>query len=130
MAIQVGDAAVHEVVVTEAMTADQFGNPGFPVLATPMLAALCEQAAIKVLVGRLEPGQGSVGTRLELDHLAATPLGMPVAITATVTAMDGKQLVFALEARDAHEVVARGVHHRFLVQVDRFLSRVAQKRGG
>ena len=91
------------VSVTPDNTAEKFGNSGAVVFATPMLVALIEQAAINALAPYLADGQGSVGTKVEIAHLAATPVGMSVHATATLEEMAGKKMVFAVEAFDDRE---------------------------
>lgn len=113
--------------VTADLTADRFGNTGVNVLATPMLVALCEEAALTCLAPHLGPGEGSVGTRVELSHTAATPVGMTVRVEATLTQVDGRRLVFDVRARDDREEVGVGRHERFLIDRARFLARIAEK---
>ncbi|HEX4836278.1 MAG TPA: thioesterase family protein [bacterium] len=113
--------------VTADLTADRFGNAGVHVLATPMLVSLCEEAALACLGPHLEPGEGSVGTRIELSHTAATPIGMTVRVEAILTQVDGRRLAFDVRARDDREEVGVGRHERFLIDRARFLARVAEK---
>jgi fluoroacetyl-CoA thioesterase len=113
--------------VTADLTADRFGNPGVNVLATPMLVSLCEEAALACLAPHLGPGEGSVGTRIELNHTAATPIGMTVRVEATLTQVDGRRLTFDVRARDDREEVGAGRHERFLIDRARFLARIAEK---
>jgi len=81
-----------------------------------------------LLLAHLEPGRDSVGTRVELDHLGATLLGMWVEITVTLTAVNGNAVSFDFTARDAVEEVARGKHNRFLVGVEKTAQRLLAKR--
>lgn len=119
-----GEATVR---VTENLTAAALGSGNVNVFSTPALVALLEGAAIAALEGRLPAGQISVGTRLDVRHLAATPVGMTVRATATLTEVDGRRLVFAVEAYDEAEQVGAGMHERFLVDKARFEARVAAK---
>jgi predicted thioesterase len=116
-----------EIVVGEADTAHAAGNAGVHVLATPRLVGLLEAAAIRAVADRLPPGTFTVGTRLDVRHLAATPVGMRVRARATLREVDGRRLVFDVEARDAQEQVAAGTHDRAQVGQARFLERVAAK---
>ena len=75
----------------------------------------------------LEPDERSVGIKIELRHLAATPPGAQVICTARVISVDGKQIGFQIEARDQHELIARGLHQRAVIRVDSFAKRVARK---
>jgi fluoroacetyl-CoA thioesterase len=113
--------------VNEYTTALALGSGGLEVLGTPALAALMEGAAFDLVQAHLPAGTSSVGTRLELDHLAATPLGMQVTATAELIALEGRKLVFAIEARDHRELVGKAVHERFMVQIDKFMSKVQAK---
>jgi fluoroacetyl-CoA thioesterase len=117
------------VVVDESMTADRFGNTGVQVLATPMLVSYFELAAHQLAMRALEPGHGTVGSRVEIRHLAATPVGMRVSFRATLTERDGRRLVFRVEADDERERVGEGTHERFIVDMARFMGRIAAKEG-
>ncbi|MBK9115401.1 MAG: LysR family transcriptional regulator [Betaproteobacteria bacterium] len=98
------------------------------VYATPKLLYDVEMACRDLLLAHLEPGRDSVGTRVELDHLGATLLGMWVEITVTLTAVNGNAVSFDFTARDAVEEVARGKHNRFLVGVEKTAQRLLAKR--
>lgn len=115
------------IVVRPEDTADALGNPGVHALATPRLVALLEQAAIAALSGRLPADAGSVGSRLDIKHLAATPVGMRVLARATLRAVDGRRLTYEVEAHDDLEKIAEGTHERFQVSQARFLERIAEK---
>ncbi|MEV4841096.1 hotdog domain-containing protein [Nonomuraea sp. NPDC049486] len=114
------------VMVEVEDTATKIGSGDVPVLATPRLLALAEQATVRAVFDHLEPGQTSVGTRAELEHLAASPVGTHVEIETELTAVDGRRLTFGFLARDRHAVVARGTIERVVVDRDRFMSRVTR----
>ena len=116
-----------EIVVQPADTADAAGNKGVHVLATPRLVGLLEQAAIQAVQAGLPPGAGTVGTRMDMKHLAATPVGMKVRARAVVRQVDGRRYVYDIEAHDEQEKVAEGTHERFQINQARFLERVAEK---
>ncbi len=121
---------IHQIEkrVSPELTADHFGNTGVQVFATPALVALLEETAIGCIAAGLTEGQGSVGTRIDLQHLAATPLGMKVEGRAELTEVDGRRLVFKVEARDEQELIATGSHERFIVNsMEKFLARAADK---
>jgi fluoroacetyl-CoA thioesterase len=99
------------------------------VLATPWLVAHLESAARRALEPCLEPTERSVGTFLEVEHLAPVPEGFSVVCRARVIHADGPVVTFQVEAHDGTEVVARGLHRRRVIDVDRFARRVARKRG-
>ena len=128
MGLDPGATNMLTIVVDESMTADRFGNSGVQVLATPMLVSYFELAAHQLAMRALEPGQGTVGSRIDVRHLAATPVGMRVAFRATLTERDGRRLLFRVEADDDQERVGEGIHERFVVDMNRFMGRIATKR--
>jgi fluoroacetyl-CoA thioesterase len=106
-----------------------FSAEGLPlVLSTPWLIWFLEHAAHGALRPLFEPGESSVGTEIELQHLAPTPLGGNVRCTARVSGADGPRISFALEASDEHELIARGFHRRLVVRAERFARAVEKKR--
>jgi predicted thioesterase len=118
-------------VVTPDRTADAMGNPGVRVLATPFLIGLLEEAAAAVVHPHLPAGAGTVGTMVEMRHLAATPVGMTVRARATLLETDGRRFLFAVEAWDDTEKVAEGRHERFVVSnLATFLERAMKKGRG
>ena len=116
-----------ERVVTEEWTAPSMGSGTVPVLATPALVALMEQAAVRALEGRLPPGQTSVGVRIDVRHLAATLPGMRVRAQATLVAAEGRHLTFHIEAWDDSEKIGEAVHERVVIDTERFMERVRAK---
>ena len=118
-----------EVMVADNNTAEIFGNVGAKVFATPLLVALMEQAAIDAIRPCLLPGEGSVGTKVEMSHTAATPVGMLVTAKAELVEIAGKKLVFNITAADTQETVGTCRHERFVVgNMAVFLAKVAAKR--
>lgn len=116
--------------VTPELTADRYGNPGAFVFATPMLVALIEETAIRCVAPALEPGAGTVGTRVDIEHKAATPVGLTVTARARLIEVDRRRLVFEVEARDDRELIAEGRHERFVLKsLEQFLQRAAEKAG-
>jgi predicted thioesterase len=108
------------LVVADGDTAVAVGSGDVAVLATPRVVALCEAATVAAVAGRLDPGQTTVGTRVELDHLRASRVGDHVTARATLTAVDGRRLTFTVEATDGEHTVGRGVVVRALVDRSRF----------
>jgi fluoroacetyl-CoA thioesterase len=127
-ALTAGATGEATVAVTADTTAERFGNKGAAVFATPLLVALMEQAAIAAIRPYLAAGEGSVGTRVEISHLAATPVGMTVRATAELVEVAGKKLTFAVEAFDDREKVGEGRHERYIIDNAKFLARVAAKK--
>jgi predicted thioesterase len=113
------------VQVVPENTARALGSGDVPVFATPALIALLEKAACAALAGRLAAGETTVGTRLEVSHLAATPVGGRVHAEAELTAADARLLTFSVVAFDGRHKVAEGRHQRVIVERDRFLARLA-----
>jgi fluoroacetyl-CoA thioesterase len=114
-------------IVTENLVS--FRRPGMPpVLATPWLLDVMETAAYEAIRPHLDPGEASVGVGFEFKHLAPTPAGDTVVATARVTEVKGKLIRLDFEARDSHELVARGKHVRAVVDLKHFRERVHKKR--
>jgi fluoroacetyl-CoA thioesterase len=127
MELEPGASNTLTIIVDESMTADRFGNSGVQVLATPMLVSYFELAAHQLAMRALGPGQGTVGSHIDISHLAATPIGMRVTFRATLAERDGRRLVFRVEADDEHERVGEGTHERFVVDMSKFMGRIASK---
>ena len=130
MSLTVGSKGRAEALVTEANTAAAVGSGLVPVFATPYMVALMENAAVNAVQAGLEAGQGTVGTKLEVTHDAATPVGMKVWAEAELTAVDGKKLTFTVRAFDEAGPIGGGTHERFIITVDRFLAKAEAKKGG
>ncbi|HLH70074.1 MAG TPA: hotdog domain-containing protein [Candidatus Dormibacteraeota bacterium] len=113
-----------ELTVAEDDTAIAMRSGDVPVLATPRLVALCEQAACAAIADVLDPGATSVGTWIELEHLAPSPLGARVVAEAVLTGGEGRRLEFEVVATQGEVVVARGRHRRQVVDRGRFLGRL------
>lgn len=115
-------------VLTEHLVS--FRKKGAPhVLATPWLLYVMETAAYNAILPHLDAGEASVGVGFQFEHLAPTPAGDTVVATARVTAVDGARITLDFEARDSHEVIARGRHVRAVIAMDRFGRRLKKKSG-
>ncbi|MGH7417551.1 MAG: thioesterase family protein [Candidatus Rokuibacteriota bacterium] len=120
--------ATAEVTSTVTPDREAMGNRGVRVLATPFVVGLLENAAAAVLAPALPAGAGTVGTMVEMRHLAATPVGMKVRARATLLETDGRRYLFAVEAWDEQEKIAEGRHERFVVpDLQKFLARAMKK---
>jgi predicted thioesterase len=117
-----GRTATRELVVSEADTAAAVGSGSLPVLGTPVLLAWCEAATCAAL--DLAEGSTSVGTRVSLEHLAPSPVGATVVVSATVVHVDGRLLRFTVDARMGGVLVGSGEITRVVVDAERFLSRI------
>lgn len=118
-----GLVAVAEVNVTDADTAVALGSGDVPVLATPRVLAMMEEVTVSALAGRLGPGQTSVGTRVVLSHLSATPVGRRVRTVAEVTAVRGNAVTFHAAVLDVDRRVAEAEITRVVVDRQRFIRR-------
>ncbi len=113
--------------VTKNRLAPSVGSGGAPVFASPMMIALMEGAAVDCVEALLPTGHESLGTHLDIAHLAATPEGLTVTATATLVSVDGRKLVFDVDAHDGVEPIGRGRHTRVIVDTARFMARLAAK---
>lgn len=113
--------------VTTNRLAPSVGSGGAPVFASPMMIALMEGAAVDCVEALLPAGHQSLGTHLDIAHLAATPEGLTVTATATLVSVDGRKLVFDVDAHDGVEPIGRGRHTRVVVDTARFMARLAAK---
>lgn len=129
MEIQPGLHTEIEHLVTEQETAASYGSGLVPVLSTPHLIALMEGAAQAAVASYLAEGQTTVGTHVNMRHLAATPVGMKVHIKATLTEVKGRRLHFSIEAFDEVEKIGEAEHERFIIDTERFMRRVRKKTG-
>lgn len=109
--------------VDEKDTAVVYESGSVRVLATPALIRFMEKAALSSVAPYLDEGLTTVGTRVDVKHLAATPVGMDVVITARLAEVEGKRLLFEVEARDQVDLIGTGAHERFIVKTDSFVSR-------
>ena len=118
-----GVSAVVELTVTDADTAIAMGSGDVPVLATPRIVALTEQAAVAAVHPELDPGCSTVGVRVQLEHISPTPVGGKVTAEANLEKVEGRRLIFHVAARDDRGLVAAGKITRVLVDVERFLDK-------
>ena len=115
------------LVVSAEYTAPRVGSGAVSVLATPVMINLMEAAALAAVERFLPPGYQSLGTVLNVRHIAATPVGMRVLATAIVQAVEGRTIRFTVEARDEREPIGDGTHERVVVNVAKFDQRVKRK---
>ena len=125
--LQAGLSVNREFPVDRGRTIDFMGEDA-RVYATPMLVRDIEVACRDLLLEHLDPGEDSVGTRVEIDHLAATLLGMKVTITATLAELKGRAAIFEVSASDGLDVICRGRHGRFIANVEQVKQRLKQKQ--
>ena len=116
-----------EIMVGTRDTAPHVGSGKIKVLATPVLVMLLEEAALHAVEGLLPAGCQTVGTRLDVSHTAATPVGMRVTAHAEVVKVEGRKLTFRIWAEDQVERIGEGLHERIIVNVERFDVRTQDK---
>ena len=122
--IEVGLKHTSELTVTEAVTAMQMGSGDMPVLATPAMMALMENAAMLAVAGELPEGCTTVGGHIESSHLKPSKVGERVSAVAEVTKVDGKKIEFKVAAYAGDTLLGEGTHLRFVVDRERFLSKL------
>jgi predicted thioesterase len=125
--IRPGLAGHSELIVGEEHTAPSIGSGKVRVLATPVMINLIEAAALATVEHLLPEGYQSLGTHLDIRHLAATPVGMKIRAVAEVTRVDGRNMTFAVNVKDEVDLIGDGVHERVVVNVAKFDLRVQKK---
>ena len=119
-----------DMIVTEENTAKAVGSGGLEVFATPALIALAEKTAYESVVPYLEEGQGTVGTNIDIKHIAATPVGMRVVCETELIEFDAsnpRRLLFSVNVYDEVEKIAEGTHERFVINNDKFMGKAEGK---
>lgn len=117
------------LTVTDGVTAAAVGSGMLPVFATPSMIALIEKAAAESVAASLDPGMTTVGTKLDIVHTAATPVGMAVRAETELSEIDGRRLVFTVRAFDEAGEIGSGTHERFIVNAEKFLAKAEAKKG-
>ena len=125
--IPIGTKNEKKRLVTSDVAIEFTGSEEARVLSTPNLIGFMEMTARDAVIDLLEPGHDTVGTHVDVRHLAATPIGMQVTFRAKVTAVNDRRITFKVEASDEKEKVGEGIHERFIVNVARFGSRMRAK---
>jgi predicted thioesterase len=126
--LAVGLSGEATVVVTAENTARHMGSGAVSVFATPEMVRLMERAAVSALKEHLAPGQQSVGTMVNVKHLAATPLGATVTARAELIEVEGRRLLFKVSAHDGTDLIGEGTHERAMIDLAKFEQRVAAKQ--
>jgi fluoroacetyl-CoA thioesterase len=127
--LEIGLEGYREDWVSSANTAAALGSGELAVYATPAMAALMEGTCMDSVAGELEPGAGTVGISLSIQHTSATPLGERVWCESRLAKVEGRRLVFAVTAYDKAGVIGEGTHERVIIQNQRFLEKANKKRG-
>lgn len=121
----IGTTSTSTLLVTAEDTAQRMGSGDMPVLATPRLVALMENAAMNAVAGQLNPGLTTVGGEMNMRHLAPSPIGALVEATAMLVAAEGRRLTFHVSARQGDKPIGEGEHTRFVVDRGKFLAKLA-----
>lgn len=127
--LKAGIKGSSSVFVEQSNTAAAMGSGQLPVFATPAMIALMEKTASESVQSYLEEGCGSVGTKLDVKHLSATPLGMEVHCESELMEVDGRKLVFLVKAFDSAGLIGEGTHERFVIKNESFLKKAEGKLG-
>lgn len=122
--MKIGDKGIVTVKVTKENCASAIGSGALDVFATPSMIALMENAACEAIKASLQPGESSVGTKVNISHLKASALEDTITATATLTEIDGRRLVFEVVANDSKGIIGEGTHERFVINVEKFLSKL------
>ena len=130
MSIEVGIRGRAEEIVNDTNTAAAACSGALPVYGTPYMVALMEKAAWTSIAPYLAPGDSTVGTKLDITHLSATPMGMKVWAESEVTLVDGKRIELKVAAYDEKGMIGEGTHERYIVTDERFLTKAARKLEG
>jgi predicted thioesterase len=125
--VEVGRTYQSQTRVEEWMTAEKAGNKGVDSLSTPMLLQLIEEAAVHCLGPALGPDEVSLGSYVELTHLAPTPVGFIVRTEVEVIGVDGRRINFAVAAFDEREKIAEGTHERYVIEKSKYLGTLEDK---
>lgn len=122
--LEIGLTHTSNLVVADGNTAIALGSGDMPVLATPAMMSLMENAAMLAVASELEDGETTVGGHIESSHLRPTPVGVEVAATATLEKIDGRKLYFKIVVRQGETIIGEGTHLRFIVNREKFLSKL------
>lgn len=126
--IQIGIRGCQETVVTERNTAESMLSGMLPVYATPSLIAFMEYTAFSSVHPLLDPGLATVGSKIDIKHVSASPIGMHIKCSSELIEIDGRRLVFKVEACDDFGLIGEGFHERYIIDIDRFMSKLDRKR--
>lgn len=130
MSLTIGLKGRADDVVTDRNTAQAACSGALPVFGTPFMCALMEKAAWTSIAPHLADGDGTVGTKLNVSHVSATPLGMKVWAETEVTLVEGKRIELKVAAYDEKGLIGEGTHERFIITNDKFLAKAGRKLEG
>ncbi|MCR4695485.1 MAG: thioesterase family protein [Pseudobutyrivibrio sp.] len=121
--LEVGMKSTGQTVVSADNTAKAFCSGALEVFATPAMISLCEEVCWKMIQPELEEGLGSVGTRVNISHMAPSAIGQTVECTATILEIDGRKITFEVVCADENGMVGMGTHERFIINNQRFMEK-------
>jgi len=127
--LEKGIRGTGESVVTQENTAKAMGSGELDVYATPAMIALMEETAYKSVASELEEGSGSVGTLMNVKHVAASPVGMKITSRSELESVEGRKLTFKVEAYDEAGLIGEGIHERFIIVNNKFQEKAVKKLG-
>ncbi len=125
--LETGIKGQQSELVTNDKTAAEMGSGTLPVYATPAMIALMEKTAMLSVAAELAEGEATVGTRLEISHLAACGLGSEIRCESVLEEIDRKRLVFSVEAYWGETLIGKGIHERFIINTEKFMSKINNK---
>lgn len=125
--LEVGIKGHQEMTVTNEFTAKSMGSGVMDVFATPAMLALMEKTAFTSVAEYLNEGCGTVGIKVDIEHVASSPVGMKIACDSELTAIEGRKLIFSVEAYDEKGLIGKGVHERFLIESQKFQEKTDRK---
>ena len=125
--LEVGLKGHQEMTVTDQFTAKTMGSGVMDVFATPAMLALMEKTAFMSVAEHLNEGCGTVGTRVEIEHVASSPIGMKITCDSELTAIEGRKLVFKVEVYDSKGLIGKGTHERFIIESEKFQEKTNRK---
>ncbi|MGI6029891.1 MAG: thioesterase family protein [Eubacteriales bacterium] len=128
MSLQVGLKHKLYEIVTDDRTAKAWGSGTLPVYATPSMVLLMERTSVKCVEEHLEEGETTVGIKLDISHVSASPVGMTIYCESELVEIDRKRLVFRVKAYDEVGKVGEGIHERFIVDAEKFMKKTDGKR--
>lgn len=125
--LKTGIKGHQELVVTQELTAKNMGSGVMDVFATPAMLALMEKTAFTSVAEYLNEGCGSVGTKVDIEHVASSPVGMKITCDSELIEIEGRKLVFKVEAYDEKGLIGKGIHERFIVENKKFQEKTDNK---
>ncbi len=125
--LEVGIKGHQEMTVTEEFTAKSMGSGVMDVYATPAMLALMEKTAFTSVADQLNEGCGSVGIRVEIEHVAPSPVGMKITCDSELIEIEGRKLIFSVEAYDEAGLIGKGIHERFIIESEKFQQKTDKK---